>query len=662
MPEGGTIPLARSGSGRRPARGRAALRREDPRRALATRSPAPAPGSPGAARTSTRPSPTSALRLPTSARRLQAAVSRPGAIAAIVARRGSHRAGLRGSPPRRRRRADRLGQRPSSARSPRTRPSSAEAVELLRPFEDELVATAPLADAGAAPTRRTAVAAAARRREALAKALPEINRVLALGDQIRSETGAAHRGDQPGARGRGAGDRTACTRPSPRSTRCSARCGRLVDGVAPVRRRHRPPATGHRRGDEQRRSTSARRAREASALRFAPVLTCHKARDPYPEPGETLEHSSDAESERMSERRRRVLGIAMIAVAVAGLIVAVIRPDPVPPDRTASGPSSTTSTGSARSTATSASPASTRARSARSSRVGDDALVELEVNDDVVVHADAQVALRPHTLFEGSAFVDLHPGSPSAPQISDGATIPRRHTRVYVSFDEALRVLHEPVRRAPARAAARAAARRPAARRPQALQRTLRAAPGADPRRRAERGARSQGSSGTELAGRDPRRRADDRRARPPRELAATAGRARRPHPGRARRRRRRPARPGARRAARPARDAARPRRRDHRADRPQRRARHQAAPALVELAPALHEPAADPRRGDAGDPPRGAAGRRDRDRDATGHRRGAGARAAARHPAPRPGRCSTSGCCRRCCASRASGSRPTCS
>ena len=27
------------------------------------------------------------------------------------------------------------------------------------------------------------------------------------------------------------------------------------------------------------------------ALRFVPVLTCHRARDPYPEPGETLGHS-----------------------------------------------------------------------------------------------------------------------------------------------------------------------------------------------------------------------------------------------------------------------------------------------------------------------------------------------------------------------------------
>ena len=30
----------------------------------------------------------------------------------------------------------------------------------------------------------------------------------------------------------------------------------------------------------------------AIALRFAPILTCHHARDPFPEPGETLTHSS----------------------------------------------------------------------------------------------------------------------------------------------------------------------------------------------------------------------------------------------------------------------------------------------------------------------------------------------------------------------------------
>jgi virulence factor Mce-like protein len=109
-------------------------------------------------------------------------------------------------------------------------------------------------------------------------------------------------------------------------------------------------------------------------------------------------------------------------------------------------------------------------------RVGDDALVELQVNDEIEVHADAQVKLRPHTLFEGSAFVDLHPGSPSAPLIEDGATIPRRHTDVYVSFDEALRVLRTPVRRSLRELAVTTAAAL-SGDAPQSLQSTLRRAP-----------------------------------------------------------------------------------------------------------------------------------------------------------------------------------------
>ncbi len=109
-------------------------------------------------------------------------------------------------------------------------------------------------------------------------------------------------------------------------------------------------------------------------------------------------------------------------------------------------------------------------------RVGDDALVELQVDDEIVVHDDAQVVLRPHTLFEGSAFVDLHPGSPSAPRISDGATIPRRQTRVYVSLDEAVRVLREPVREA-FRDLVRTASKATGGDSPDALQRALKASP-----------------------------------------------------------------------------------------------------------------------------------------------------------------------------------------
>jgi virulence factor Mce-like protein len=73
-------------------------------------------------------------------------------------------------------------------------------------------------------------------------------------------------------------------------------------------------------------------------------------------------------------------------------------------------------------------------------RIGDDALVKLEIDPSIEVHSDAIAALRPHTLFEGSDFVDLQPGSPSAPPLGD-ETLPRSQTRVYISLDQATRVL-----------------------------------------------------------------------------------------------------------------------------------------------------------------------------------------------------------------------------
>lgn len=76
-------------------------------------------------------------------------------------------------------------------------------------------------------------------------------------------------------------------------------------------------------------------------------------------------------------------------------------------------------------------------------RRGDSVYVALEIDPDVVVHEDARANLRPHTLFEGSAFVDLHPGSPNAPVLEDGQAIPSEQTSTYVSLDEAVRVLNE---------------------------------------------------------------------------------------------------------------------------------------------------------------------------------------------------------------------------
>ncbi len=79
-------------------------------------------------------------------------------------------------------------------------------------------------------------------------------------------------------------------------------------------------------------------------------------------------------------------------------------------------------------------------------RVGDDAVIELVMEQDIPVKADATVRLRPHTLFEGSAFIDLSPGSPSAPALEEGATLPIEQTSIYTSLDEATRLLRKPIR------------------------------------------------------------------------------------------------------------------------------------------------------------------------------------------------------------------------
>ena len=79
-------------------------------------------------------------------------------------------------------------------------------------------------------------------------------------------------------------------------------------------------------------------------------------------------------------------------------------------------------------------------------REGDDAVVELILTEDIPLHTDARAHLRPHTLFEGSDFIDLSPGSPSAPLLEPGGTIPIAQTQVYISLDQALRVLRKPVR------------------------------------------------------------------------------------------------------------------------------------------------------------------------------------------------------------------------
>jgi phospholipid/cholesterol/gamma-HCH transport system substrate-binding protein len=62
------------------------------------------------------------------------------------------------------------------------------------------------------------------------------------------------------------------------------------------------------------------------------------------------------------------------------------------------------------------------------------------------IHSDAFAAIRPRIFLEGNFFVELDPGSPSAPDMGSGATIPVSHTSTGVQFDEILTALQSPVR------------------------------------------------------------------------------------------------------------------------------------------------------------------------------------------------------------------------
>lgn len=62
------------------------------------------------------------------------------------------------------------------------------------------------------------------------------------------------------------------------------------------------------------------------------------------------------------------------------------------------------------------------------------------------VHDDAFAAIRPRIFLEGNFFVDLSPGSPSAPELGSDATIPVSHTSTWVQIDEVLSALQAPVR------------------------------------------------------------------------------------------------------------------------------------------------------------------------------------------------------------------------
>lgn len=78
-------------------------------------------------------------------------------------------------------------------------------------------------------------------------------------------------------------------------------------------------------------------------------------------------------------------------------------------------------------------------------RVGKHAEVELLLNQQIPIYRNATAALRPHTPFEGTTFVDLYPGTPGAGKLGS-APIPISQTSVFVSAGDVLSTFTAPVR------------------------------------------------------------------------------------------------------------------------------------------------------------------------------------------------------------------------
>ena len=72
--------------------------------------------------------------------------------------------------------------------------------------------------------------------------------------------------------------------------------------------------------------------------------------------------------------------------------------------------------------------------------------MEIEKNG-LPIHKDATLKIRPRIFLEGNLFVDLQPGTPQAPAVKDGGTIPVNQTDTPVQFGEVLTALQSDTRK-----------------------------------------------------------------------------------------------------------------------------------------------------------------------------------------------------------------------
>jgi phospholipid/cholesterol/gamma-HCH transport system substrate-binding protein len=75
-------------------------------------------------------------------------------------------------------------------------------------------------------------------------------------------------------------------------------------------------------------------------------------------------------------------------------------------------------------------------------------VVTMQLDDDALpIREDAELKIRPRIFLEGNFFVDLQPGTPSAPELDDGGTIPSTQTSSPVQLDQVLGVLKADARK-----------------------------------------------------------------------------------------------------------------------------------------------------------------------------------------------------------------------
>jgi phospholipid/cholesterol/gamma-HCH transport system substrate-binding protein len=78
---------------------------------------------------------------------------------------------------------------------------------------------------------------------------------------------------------------------------------------------------------------------------------------------------------------------------------------------------------------------------------GATAIVTMEIRDEgLPIHRDATLRVRPRVFLEGGYYVDVNPGTPSAPVLADEGRVPLSQTSIPVQFDQLLTTFTRPTR------------------------------------------------------------------------------------------------------------------------------------------------------------------------------------------------------------------------